>query len=878
MKKVISFVFAPSAFKLGVLITLGFLYLANTYYNTPPELLSSNKLLKFINEAHNKSTDYRLIIRGQRAGSDEVAIIAVDEPSLEVLGRWPWPRSKIAAMIERLRGYGAKVIGFDAVFSEPEINPAMRTLAAIKESGMATPELNQMIEKELEASNSDLILAKTIEKHADHLVMGAYFDYREDQYYPYQEYCGNIIDTKTPEYKLLENEERPVIALDENTYEPPAELIEKVELHLTNIEAKMREEVASQKLSLHEKVDLEKNILKAQRTYCDNWLIEGKDTELNQVRGPASTFDPTEFMYSVLKNNVLRTGKWWTNVPVLAQGTKHTGFFNAFLDSDGSIRTATLVTRYGNQYFASLALKSVMIAKNLGAILTLNINPVDPNAKSVKELVLTDLETGEPVETIPVDSQGRVAINYNGPRYTFPHLGVGELFNGKDTAKIAIYRDGKQEVREVNKIEFIKDKIFLFGATATGIYDLRVTPFEENFPGLEIHANIVDNILRKDYLKKPSDEAPYMLASLGVIGISLSAVISFLGAVIGLIVAVLAILGIYFADKMLLFQDGTVITILFPFMLVGALYVGLTFYKYLTEERKKKELKGTFAKYVSPSIVNEILKDPGNIELGGKKQRMTVMFSDLRGFTTISEKLDPTKLSDILNRYLTPMTKLVFDNKGTLDKYMGDAIMSFFGAPISYPEHAKMACRCALQMMDKLQELRKEFAAEGLPDIDIGIGVNTGDMSVGNMGSDIVRSYTVMGDAVNLGSRLEGINKEYGTHVIISEFTYEEVKNDFICREIDWVKVKGKHLPVKIYELISEKTAEQKVKDKINHFAEGFKLYHEKSWDKAIDAFQMCLQIDPDDTPSRLYLTRCTNYKETPPPPDWDGVFQMKTK
>jgi adenylate cyclase len=258
--------------------------------------------------------------------------------------------------------------------------------------------------------------------------------------------------------------------------------------------------------------------------------------------------------------------------------------------------------------------------------------------------------------------------------------------------------------------------------------------------------------------------------------------------------------------------------------------------------------------------------------------RMTVFFSDVRGFTTISEKLEPQVLSKVLSDYLTPMTQIVFENKGTLDKYMGDAIMAFFGAPIHYDDHAKYACRCALQNIAKLKEIQLEFKKQGYPHIDIGIGINTGDMSAGNMGSDIVRSYTVMGDSVNLGSRLEGINKEYGTRIIISEYTYEDIKNDFSAREIDWVRVKGKYQPIRIFELLSEGAPPEEFQEMLEHYNKGFQLYHEKKFGEAIEIFNLALQAKPDDPVSQLYIERCQDYLAEPPPEKWDGVHIMKTK
>ena len=276
--------------------------------------------------------------------------------------------------------------------------------------------------------------------------------------------------------------------------------------------------------------------------------------------------------------------------------------------------------------------------------------------------------------------------------------------------------------------------------------------------------------------------------------------------------------------------------------------------------------------------MDELLKDAENLKLGGRRERMTAFFSDVRGFTTISEKLAPEELSRVLNLYLTPMTEIVFQNSGTLDKYMGDAIMAFFGAPVKDPLHAHHACRCALKSMVKLAEIQKDFAAQGLPMIDIGIGINTGDMSVGNMGSNIVQNYTVMGDAVNLASRLEGINKEYGTKIVISEFTYKDIKDTFTAREIDRVRVKGKLEPVKIFELVCEGEPKIEIAKYLSEFNAGYELYQSKKFAEALAFFKHSLILSQNDPVSELYIERCTDYIETPPVENWDGVFVMKTK
>jgi len=467
----------------------------------------------------------------------------------------------------------------------------------------------------------------------------------------------------------------------------------------------------------------------------------------------------------------------------------------------------------------------------------------------------------------------------------FSYISLSDLLTEDDYAyiqkRVLDPKTKKYQLDEkikIKKADFFKDKFLILGATAIGIFDLRVTPFDENYPGAETHINVLDNLMRRDFLYSHPDEETQMLIVMLVIGTIMSIALSRLGAVSGLLLTTATIAGIVLYDKTQLFEKGIVVSIIFPLSLTAFLYVFLTFYKYFTEERNKRELRSTFQKYVSPAIVDEVLKNPKNLELGGRKENITVLFSDIRGFTTISEKLDPRALSDLLNSYLTPMTDLVFEYRGTLDKYMGDAIMAFFGAPIQYEEHPVFACRCALAMLRKLDELQIEYREQGLPEIEIGIGLNSGECSVGNMGSQSVRSYTVMGDTVNLGSRLEGINKQYGTHTIISEYTYERVKEHFITREVDLVRVKGKIHPVKIYELISEGTAPDEVLRRLEYFSKGYDLYHKREFKASMEQFNHAMNVNPEDECSKIYVQRCQNYIATPPPDDWDGVFIMTTK
>jgi adenylate cyclase len=305
---------------------------------------------------------------------------------------------------------------------------------------------------------------------------------------------------------------------------------------------------------------------------------------------------------------------------------------------------------------------------------------------------------------------------------------------------------------------------------------------------------------------------------------------------------------------------------------------GVTTYRILTEEKKKKEIRDAFSRYVAPSLVSDILRDPAKLVLGGEERRLTVFFSDIRGFTTISEGLTPQALVKLINDYLTPMTDIILKSGGTVDKYMGDAIMAFWGAPVWQEDHAIRAANTALEMMEKLRLMQAEWEKQGIPRLDIGIGLSTGRVTVGNMGSHMRFDYTVMGDSVNLGSRLEGLNKEYGTHIIVPKYTYEDIRQEFILRKLDHIRVKGKKVPIKIYELMGRKDAGDKLREAAGIFEEGLDAYMARDWDKAEARFRKTLGLIPDDGPSNAFLKRVAGMREADLPEDWDGVCVMKTK
>jgi adenylate cyclase len=919
MKKIFkkAFEYLNSTTTVGLLATAVVTSFAFTYYSTQNNLELQDQKHSFFYRLtellDQKTLDTRFRLRGPFEGKERVAVLAIDDESLNQVGRWPWSRDKVATLIDRTMNEGAKTLGFDMVFSEPQIDKTVEVLSEIEQKQALPEELKMAFAEAKSKAQPDKAFAEVINKHREKLVLGAFFEENDQHFAPYQDLCYNEAFKRTDGYSIVENQEWPPLVFNDYYIRTKENLLfEDVPFkdYFTPIFEKI-EKAASEKIitqrfnksltvSLTPAEQFQVDVAKQNSlaSYCATWLTEKYDPYLpwwkDQWPKLFSKYPPLASLgfnkiYSymqekILTNSIPQKGRWTVNISELRKASAHNAMFNAFPDSDGTLRRSPLIYRSGLNYVPSLALQTYLISTGYQAHLSFDIDADNKSQFAVSKLEIKDPESDKVIFDVPVDHRGRLKINYAGPQMSYPHLSAAELFHDRPKIKIHQYL-WDQETQQYNtkellvdRKEFIKDRTFIIGATAIGVYDLRVTPYQEIYPGVETHVNLLANLMSQNFLRQHKAEFRYMMFILAGLGIFVSVLLHYLGAISGLIATFLIAAGIALVDRYLLFNNGIVASTAFPMIQVSLIYISMTFYKYLTEERKKKHLKATFSKYVSPAIVDEILKDPENINLGGRKQKMSVFFSDVRGFTTISEKLDPQVLSNVLNEYLTPMTNIVFHNKGTLDKYMGDAVMAFFGAPIFFPDHAKYACRCALQSIEKLKEIQKNFQERGLPVIDIGIGINTSDMSVGNMGSDIVRSYTVMGDGVNLGSRLEGINKEYGTRIIISEFTYQEVQSEFTCREVDWVRVKGKLQPIKIFELICEGAPNVEKQDHLNIYNEGYKLYREGRFAESLDIFKLALTKDPSDPVSQLYLERCQDYLAEAPPGDWDGVFIMKTK
>src|SRR5919108_230179 len=397
-------------------------------------------------------------------------------------------------------------------------------------------------------------------------------------------------------------------------------------------------------------------------------------------------------------------------------------------------------------------------------------------------------------------------------------------------------------------------------------------PSRPALPGVERHATVIDNILREDFLQRRDAMALIDLACIVTMGLLVGWLSpkcpSFWGSVLAL-----GLGGFYAVANVLTFTHaGLWVNLFFPLLAVALNQSSMTLFKFLTEERQKRSIRRAFQYYLHPAVVDQVSQNPHLLRLGGEVREFTVLFTDIRGFSAIAEGLPPEALVRLLNEYLTAMTQVVFTHNGLLDKYIGDGIMAVYGAPLHAPDHAYQACCTALDMMAELVTLQAQWRARGLPFINIGIGINTATMVVGNMGSDLRFDYTVMGDGVNLASRLEGANKEYGTNILVSESTWEQVKDRLVTRDLDVIRVKGKAQPTRIFEVLGTPPLSPERAAMAPIFEAALRAYRAQRWEEAIELWQQTLEAMPGDGPSQLYVERCKRFMALPPPADWDGV------
>jgi adenylate cyclase len=590
------------------------------------------------------------------------------------------------------------------------------------------------------------------------------------------------------------------------------------------------------------------------------WYSLGRDA-LHPQTGKQ---DFVELVNQYGRNNLLFAANV-ANIRALANPdnseTTTIGFFNEPSDIDGVVRHSLLVVPFGRseniidwQMYGSLEVQAMKLYLGIKS---------DQLTVHYDQTGVVRVDFGSALK-IKTDSTGRIQINYHGPKRTYPYFSIADV------------------VQHNFPPATFKDKIVLVGASATGIADLRTPPYGDNdFPGVEIHANVIDNLLHQNFLVRGAKQQLWD-----------ALLIVFFGIPLGIWMALVSPRWMWFGFGLLVplaavnyqaFLRGSWLNFTVPAMTLTGNVVLVSLYRVLIEEKEKRRVRSAFGQYLSPEVIRRLLVNPQLVE--PKKTDITVMFSDIRGFTTISEKLDAQDLALFLNQYLSDMTRIVFQYQGTLDKYIGDAVMAFWGAPYEEPGHAVNGCNTALEMMSRVHEMQKKWETQGKPRLDIGIGLNTGVASVGNMGSILRYGYTALGDAVNLSSRLEGLNKEYGTHILANETTYQSAKDaGFFFRELDLIRVKGKLQPVTIYELVGRCAepgpdgAAQDLHARLELFAQARALYQKRQWENAQRTFEDILAKWPDDGPSRTYWKRCQEYLFEEPPSGWDGVFTMTHK
>ena len=683
---------------------------------------------------------------------DRIAILDIDEASLKSIGRWPWSRDTMTALVDKLFDhYAVGALGFDVVFAEPDTSSGLESLKKLSKTELKGSVEFQAALKQLAPSlDYDLRFSNALSDRP--IALGYYF---------IPEGYGDSKSGMLPLHSL-----------------------------------------------------------------------------------PLSVFKP-------LQPGMPSATGYGANLAVFQNVAQSAGFFNMRADEDGTARQMHLVAPYGIGYYPSLSAATLRIA--FGG---------DPLRAGVDASTVLGRTYSTPwVEVggikVPLSVNGAVHVPYQAGS-PFPYISAAQVLAGK--APLAQ----------------LENRIVLLGSTAPGLADLRVTPFSSTFPGVEIHAHLIAGMLdgTTRYTPPWADDARLLIVL--VLGVLLTLVLLRFNPIIGLVTSV-TLLALLLAAYAAAWTRLWVVPMAAPIITVLGLYALNTAYGFFAESRNKRQMTKLFGQYVPPELAAEMSQDPAHYTMDGQSRDMTVLFSDIRGFTNFSENLSPAELAEVLNAYLSTMTHIVQKQRGTIDKYIGDAIMAFWNAPVDLADHASRAVQTALDMQAALPQLNQEFAARGWPDVQIGVGANTGRMSVGNMGSEFRMSYTVMGDAVNLGSRLEGITKQYGVGILVTQPTVEaDPVHAFM--KIDDVRVKGKETPVAIFEPLGSKTGlDAALKQNAAAFEAAFALYQKQDWDAAESA----LRVLNERAPRKLYdiyLERIAHFREAPPPADWDGVFVYTTK
>lgn len=767
-----------------------------------------------------KTYDQRLKWRGKRETSGIVVAAVIDEKSLDKEGMWPWPRKKMADLIDRLSDDGAKVIGMDVFFTEPDKSINLEIINQVEKKlddlDINNKRINEYLETEKGLADNDTVFANAIKNSKAKIVMPYFWHSDEKE-------LGHEISREELDRRL--------------------------------------ESISD---SIYSMID-------------------------SDVR-PGDTYDAFAHAY-------VHPYAPEVNLEILTRPAAGSGYIDLPQAVDGIIRRMPLAVKYRDEDFAFTAF-SLQCARQY-----LDCPPLILHIE--KDYGIWGVNIGKLF--VPTDEMGGLLINYYGPRESIPHYSITDILQDK-----------------LAKGTF-RDKIVIVGSTAQGVHDLRNTPLDSNQPGLEVHASVIENIINQDFIAKNKGTIPeYDYLAVIILGLIIAFTVPRSGAITGLVSTSLVIVLFTYFCMWAFSKYGLWINMVYPIIGIFLLYTSLTAYHFLVEEKNKRFLHSTFSSYLSPELINDMVTSETMPELGGEARIITAYFTDIRNFSVFSEKLTATQLVELLNEYLSAMTDILLEQKGTLDKYEGDAIIAFLGAPMNIPDHPLRACKVAIDMQGELIDLKKKWRSEeqapNEPDRNVKnipseewtpgdkwpkvvhnmmmrIGINSGEIVVGNMGSKMRMNYTMMGDAVNLAARLEAGAKQYGIYTVVSENTLnmefidengekDRAFNHVEARFIDNITVVGKSEPVKIYELCAMKGGlTEHQKQLFDLFDQGIRYYLNMRWEAAVECFKESLKFEhipgASTNPSEVYIKRCERFMVTPPVPPgekWDGVFRMTEK
>ncbi len=578
--------------------------------------------------------------------------------------------------------------------------------------------------------------------------------------------------------------------------------------------------------------------------------------EIGSLPPPLRQLDKT----TLKRLGVPRPEGYTGNLPELVEAAGRGGFFdNPLVDEDGIFRRVPLLQVYRGKLYESLTIAMLRAAYGIPADqVRLQIVPYNER-RHHGVYALEQVLVGK--FRIPVDNRSAALVPYRGPEHSFPYVPMADVYDGSAPR------------------DLLKGAFVLIGTSAPGLKDLRFVPLQKRgYPGVEVHANLLSGMLDGRIKAHPQYLIAYEFLLVLGLGITLLLALPRLSP-LGATLLTLGLLALVIGASHLAWtRYDMVLPLASPLMLVLLMLILHVTIGFFVETRGKRQLAHLFGQYVPPELVDEMSEDPEDYSVEPESRELTVLFSDIRNFTSMSEGMSPPELAELINGFLTPMTGIIHRHRGTIDKYMGDAIMAFWGAPLPDARHARHALEAAFAMIRELGAINERFAARGWPRLAIGIGLNTGEMNVGNMGSAFRMAYTVMGDEVNLGSRLEGLTKVYGVSIIVGERTRKAV-DDWLYRELDQVRVKGKARPVRIFEPLGPADElPSALKSEVRQFHQALEAYRRQDWDSAEVALFNLSQTNPDSTLYRLYLDRIAWFRSHPPPEDWDGIFSHGTK